>query len=260
MLLSFRMLLMSLHFMTAGVLGVLLGLCRPFNPDNSRLCARLYALPSRWILGYKLKTEVGPLMDKPQSCVIIANHQSNYDLFVFGNVVPRRTVCIGKKSLKWVPLFGQLFWLAGNVLIDRGNADKARKSMLTTTRTLQQKDTSIWVFPEGTRNLGKELLAFKKGAFQMAITAGVPIVPVCASTYSQHLKLNRWHSADILIRSLPAIPTVGLTLDDMPALMEQCREQMRACIEALDRDVLAGQKLVTPSLTDSKGAASNPNV
>ena len=56
MLLSFRMLLMSLHFMTAGVLGVLLGLCRPFNPDNSRLCARLYALPSRWILGYKLKT------------------------------------------------------------------------------------------------------------------------------------------------------------------------------------------------------------
>ena len=101
------MVLMSLHFVAAGVLGVLLGMCRPFNPDNSRLCARLYAWPAKWILGYKLKTEVGPLMDKPQSCVVVANHQSNYDLFVFGNVVPRRTVCIGKKSLKWVPLFGQ---------------------------------------------------------------------------------------------------------------------------------------------------------
>lgn len=32
-----RMLLMGLHFMLAGVLGVLVGLCRPFNPDNSRL-------------------------------------------------------------------------------------------------------------------------------------------------------------------------------------------------------------------------------
>ena len=228
---------MSVHFLMAGILGVLLGLCRPFNPDNSRLCARLYALPSKWIMGYKLKTEVGPLMDKPQSCVVIANHQSNYDLFIFGNVVPRRTVCIGKKSLKWVPLFGQLFWLAGNVLIDRGNAQKARKSMLTTTRTLQEKDTSIWVFPEGTRNLGQTLLPFKKGAFQMAITAAVPIVPVCVSTYVKQMKLNRWNSGDILIRSLAPIPTTGLTMDDMPGLMEKCRGQMVECIEAMDQEL-----------------------
>lgn len=159
MLFVLRMLLMSLHFVLAGVLGVLLGLCRPFNPDNSRLCARLYAWPAMCILRLRVKADVGPLMDKSESCVIIANHQSNYDLFVFGNVVPRRTVCIGKKSLKWVPLFGQLFWLAGNVLIDRGNAHKARQSMLTTTHTLQHEDTCIWVFPEGTRNLGEELLA-----------------------------------------------------------------------------------------------------
>jgi 1-acyl-sn-glycerol-3-phosphate acyltransferase len=148
-------------------------------------------------------------------------------------------VCIGKKSLKWVPLFGQLFWLAGNVLIDRGNAHKARQSMLTTTHTLQHEDTSIWVFPEGTRNLGEELLPFKKGAFQMAIAAGVPIVPVCVSSYVKHMRLNRWRSGKILIRSLPAIPTVGLSLDDMPMLMDQCREQMRECIASMDRQLQA---------------------
>ena len=183
---------MGLHFLIAGVLGVLLGVCRPFNPDNSRLCARLYALPAMWILRLRVKAQVDSLRNKSSSCVIIANHQSNYDLFVFGNVVPYRTVCIGKKSLKWVPLFGQLFWLAGNVLIDRGNAQKARRSMLTTTHTLQHEDTSIWVFVEGTRNLGEALLPFKKGAFQMAIAAGVPIVPVCVSTYVKQMKLNRW--------------------------------------------------------------------
>lgn len=259
MLLSLRMVLLCLHFLVAGILGVLLGLCRPFNPDNSRLCARLYAWPSRWILGYTLKAEVDSLVDKPQSCVIIANHQSNYDLFVFGNVVPHRTVCIGKKSLKWVPLFGQLFWLGGNVLIDRGNARKARQSMLTTTRTLQEQDTSIWVFPEGTRNLGSTLLPFKKGAFQMAITAGVPIVPVCASTYIQHLKLNRRHNTAILIRSLPAIPTVGLTLDDLPALVEHCSEQMRACIEAMDRELSAAQNTPVHALAERNTRESNPN-
>ena len=43
MLYLLRMSLMGLHFILAGSLGLLLGLCRPFNPDNSRLCARLYA-------------------------------------------------------------------------------------------------------------------------------------------------------------------------------------------------------------------------
>src|SRR5471032_2658563 len=237
MLFVFRMLLMGLHFILAGVAGVILGLCRPFNPDNSRLCARLYAWPAMCILRLRLKAEMGPLLKQSQPCVIVANHQSNYDLFIFGNVVPPRTVCIGKKSLKWVPLFGQLFWLAGNVLIDRGNAHKARQSMLTTTRTLQHEDTSIWVFPEGTRNLGKGLLPFKKCAFHMAIAAGVPIVQVCVSNYVTHMQLNRWDSGDVLIRSLPPIPTVGLTSDDIPALMQACQKQMDECIAQMDREL-----------------------
>ncbi|QVN05979.1 1-acylglycerol-3-phosphate O-acyltransferase [Pseudomonas rhodesiae] len=234
MLFLLRMVLMGLHFIVAGVLGVLIGVCRPFNPDNSRLCARLYAVPAMWLLGLNVKADIDSLRHKPGTCVIIANHQSNYDLFVFGTVVPHRTVCIAKKSLKWVPLFGQLFWLAGNVLIDRGNAHKARRAMLTTTDTLQHKDTSIWVFPEGTRNLGKGLLPFKKGAFHMAIAAGVPIVQVCVSNYATHMQLNRWNSGDVLIRSLPPIPTCGMTSDDIPTLMQACQAQMDACIEAMD--------------------------
>lgn len=101
-----------------------------------------------------------------------------------------------------MPLFGQLFWLAGNVLIDRGNAQKARRSMLTTTHTLQHEETSIWVFPEGTRNLGESLLPFKKGAFQMAIAAGVPIVPVCVSTLRDPYEaqsLEQWRYFDSVI-------------------------------------------------------------
>ncbi|MEN0108075.1 MAG: 1-acylglycerol-3-phosphate O-acyltransferase [Pseudomonas sp.] len=245
MLFLLRMLLMGLHFILAGVLGIVIGLCRPFNPDNSRLCARVYSRPALWLLRLKVKAETDGLRDHSPSCVIIANHQSNYDLFVLGAVVPKRTVSIGKKSLKWVPFFGQLYWLAGNVLIDRGNAIKAKRAMLTTTDTLQHKDTSIWVFPEGTRNLGKGLLPFKKGAFQMAIAAGVPILPVCVSSYSATMQLNNWNSGDITIRSLPPIPTVGLTNEDIPALMEKCHAQIQATIAELDRDIAAKQEAVS---------------
>ncbi|WP_167140957.1 1-acylglycerol-3-phosphate O-acyltransferase [Pseudomonas sp. OTU750018] len=237
MLFLLRMLAMGVHFILAGILGLLLGICRPFNPDNSRLCARLYSIPAQWLLRWKLTTDVQPLLDHQRSCVIVANHQSNYDLYVLGRVVPKRTVSIGKKSLKWVPFFGQLYWLAGNVLLDRGNAVRAKQAMLTTTETLKHKDTSIWVFAEGTRNLGKGLLPFKKGAFQMAIAAGVPIIPVCVSTYVNHLHLNRWNSGEIMIRSLPAIPTAGLTQDDLPQLIDNCRTQMQQCIDAMDQQL-----------------------
>ena len=239
MLFTLRMLLMGLLFVVAGILGLLLGICRPFNPDNSRICARLYSLPALRILRLGMQAQVQGLLEHQRSCVIVANHQSNYDLFVVGSVVPPRTVSIGKQSLKWVPFFGQLYWLAGNVMINRSDAAHARQAMLTTTETLQHRDTSIWIFPEGTRNLGKGLLPFKKGAFQMAIAAGVPIVPVCVSSYIKHMRLNRWRSGKILIRSLPAIPTAGLTMDDMPMLINQCREQMRECIDSMDRQLQA---------------------
>jgi 1-acyl-sn-glycerol-3-phosphate acyltransferase len=68
----------------------------------------------------------------------------------------------------------------------------------------------------------------------MAINAGVPIVPLCCSNYKRDMRLNRWQSGKLRIRSLPPIPTAGLTLDDMPALMERCREQMVTCIADLD--------------------------
>lgn len=239
MLFVLRMSLMTVHFVAAGMLGLVVGICRPFNPDNSRLCARLYALPAMWILRLRLKADMGPRFDLTRPCVIVANHQSNYDLFILGNIVPPRTVCIGKKSLKWVPFFGQLFWLAGNVLIDRGNPLRARHSIRQTTETLQHKDTSIWVFPEGTRNQGKGLLPFKRGAFQMAIDAGVPIVPVCVSTYVRDMSLNRWDSGQVMIRALPALSTEGLSQADIPELIARCHSQMHTCIQQMDAELHA---------------------
>ena len=84
--------------------------------------------------------DIDSLLRHQRPAVIVANHLSNYDLFVFGHAVPPLTVTLGKTSLKWIPFFGQLYWLAGNVLIERGNAAKAKQAMLTTTDTLQHKE------------------------------------------------------------------------------------------------------------------------
>ena len=81
MIYSLRMVLLAIHFLVSGVLGLLIGLCRPFHPDNTRLCARLYSLPARKILGYRLETDIASVLAQQSSFLIAANHQSNYDLF-----------------------------------------------------------------------------------------------------------------------------------------------------------------------------------
>ena len=234
-----RTLLLAAHFVVASVIGLIIGLCRPFNPDNSRLCARVYALPALRIMGLRQRIEADGVLNHRRPAIIVANHLSNHDLFVFGQVVPVRTVSLGKTSLKWIPLFGQLYWLAGNVLVDRGNAAQARRAMETTTDTLQHKDMSLWVFPEGTRGHGKGLGEFKKGAFLMAVNAGVPIVPVCANNYTRTLNLDRRVGGAVVMRALPPIPTLGLTVEDVPALMQRCHAAMSACIDELDREAEA---------------------
>ncbi|MGA4603813.1 hypothetical protein ACPA1U_24510, partial [Ectopseudomonas hydrolytica] len=63
MLFVLRMLLMGVHFVIAGLAGLLLGLCRPFNPDNSRLCApRLSRGRNRWktaVAGFSCRARPG---------------------------------------------------------------------------------------------------------------------------------------------------------------------------------------------------------
>ena len=229
-----RLVLIGPYFVMASLVSLLICLVRPFHPDNARLCGKVFAVPVLQLMGLNLRVETADLHAQPNPFVVVANHQSNWDLFVLGGTVPPRTVSIGKQSLKWIPVFGQMFWLAGNILIDRSNPAKAKAAMLHSTSVMQSQDTSIWVFAEGTRNLGRGLLPFKKGAFQMAINAGVPIVPVCCSSYKNRLRLNRWRSGKVIVKTLAPIPTAGMTLDDMPALMDDCRSRMLACIAELD--------------------------
>ncbi len=236
MLAFLRLSLLGLHCAIASALGLLFTLCRPFHPDNSRLCARLFGLPALRILGLRVEADVDSLVSLDRPCVIVANHQSNHDLFVIGSLVPPRTVSMGKKSLKWIPLFGQLYWLAGNLLVDRENARNAVRALHNGAAMLKSRNANLFVFPEGTRNPQPGLLPFKKGAFQLAMAAGVPVVPLCVSSYPAQLDLSRRTAAVVRVRSLPPIETQGLGQAELAQLVRKVREDMLACIAELDAE------------------------
>lgn len=214
--------------------ALVLYVARPFNPDNNRLLARTIARVGRLLLGMERPLEGADNMPQDRPTVVIANHQHNDDLFVMGDLLPPRTVTVGKSSLIWIPFFGQVFWLGGNVILNRGRSHKAVAVMQATSEAISRDRKSLWVFPEGTRSRGRGLQSFKKGAFHAAIASGAPITMVCASQYYDRTLGWSGRREPVAIRVLPPVETAGLTVADIPQLVAQCRQQMETAIADLE--------------------------
>ena len=221
-------------FIVAAVASLAVCVARPFHRENNRICARLFAWGGLRSLGMRVRQQGWQHLPRQRPHVIIANHQSNLDLYVLGSVVPRNSVVVGKHTLRWVPLFGQIFWLGGNVLIQRRNRRQALSAMQQTEQVLTQERRSVWIMPEGTRSRGRGLLPFKKGAFYTAVRTGCPISMVCVSDYSKSLGRRPGETATATVRALPPIETAHLSDEDVPALMAQCRNRMQAHLDDLN--------------------------
>jgi 1-acyl-sn-glycerol-3-phosphate acyltransferase len=144
-------------------------------------------------MGWKIRVDHAKLAAR-QPCVYVGNHQSIMDVLVLGSVVPRRTVAVGKRELTRIPLFGWFFVRSGNLVIDRGNSEAAKKMLAAAGHRLRDEGLSVWFMPEGHRNAGPELLPFKTGAFRLAAAAGVPIVPVVAAPLTPIVDTERRES------------------------------------------------------------------
>jgi 1-acyl-sn-glycerol-3-phosphate acyltransferase len=215
------------------MLALVLYLARPFNPDNNRLLGLVVARTGRFFLGMDRPLEGGDNIPRDRPTVVIANHQQNDDLFIMADLLPPRTVTVGKVSLVWTPFFGQVFWLGGNIILNRGDQQKAVAAMRATTDAIRRENKSIWVFPEGTRSRGRGLGKFKKGAFHTAIAAGAPITMVCAAHYKGESRGLMGRRKAVPVRVLPPIETAGMSSSDVPELMARCREQMAEAIDDL---------------------------
>ncbi|MEM9547889.1 MAG: HAD-IB family hydrolase [Bacteroidota bacterium] len=108
--------------------------------------------------------------------VFIFNHQSNVDLLIMCKLIRKDSVALAKKELKYTPI-GPVLQAAGVIFLDRSNSKKAIDAMKPAVEALKN-GTSVGIAPEGTRSKDYNLGPFKKGAFHLAMQAGVPIVPV----------------------------------------------------------------------------------
>ena len=150
------------------------------------------------------------LLDSKRPVVIIGNHQSELDVLLLGQMFPRYTSVTAKKSLKNVPVLGWYMSLSGTVFIDRVDRSQAMKAFEGAAREMKDHAQNVFIFPEGTRSYAEKpgLLPFKKGAFHLAVQAGVDILPVVAENYSSLLnaKARRFNSGSIRVKGMLLLP------------------------------------------------------
>ncbi len=110
--------------------------------------------------------------------VYASNHESLVDILVLGAALPGEFRWAAKRSVMNVPFLGWHLRLAGHVPVDRNKGKDAALAVTEAFERVLRDEKPLLVFPEGTRTADGKLKAFKNGAFQAAVLAGKPVVPV----------------------------------------------------------------------------------
>lgn len=112
-----------------------------------------------------------------QSYVFVANHQSMFDVWLVYGWLPVIFKWLMKAELRKVPFVGTGCKAAGHIFIDRRNTKAAMESLKEVEKQLVNGVCTV-IFPEGTRSLNGEVGRFKRGAFQIALDLGLPVIPL----------------------------------------------------------------------------------
>ncbi|MCV2531220.1 MAG: 1-acylglycerol-3-phosphate O-acyltransferase [Candidatus Lightella neohaematopini] len=220
-----RIIIILSYYIFICIYGIFYCLIKFKSKNNVLIISKLFSKISV-LLGVKVKIHQYNRLINHDSCVYIANHQNIYDLFIVSCIIQNNTVTIGKKEIIFIPLFGILYWLSGNILINRIVSYHSFNNLNNIISNIKKRNISVLIFPEGTRSKNKELLPFKTGAFYIAINNNMPIIPICVSN-TNSIKLNRWNNGVINIYVLPKLITYNYNNKNLREITNYCFKQMK---------------------------------
>jgi 1-acyl-sn-glycerol-3-phosphate acyltransferase len=226
----------------AGVLAtivavLLIAIIVPFN-DTSPMIDRVIRTWSRvWLVtsGTRLEVEGGDNIESGRSYVVVANHLSTLDIMACLLAVPLPIRFLAKKELFRVPVLAQGMRMVGIIEVDREARGAIHSEVNRQSRELIEKGRSLIIYAEGTRPRNGVMKPFKKGAFTMAISSGLPVLPM-----SIHGSYEAWPPGKPLVRGGlirvvidKPVETEGLNGADTGELRDQVRDVIAGRVEAM---------------------------
>lgn len=162
---------------TAGGVGIAIGLLNGNRRQAANVAASIGPDLALALAGVELKVTGPQNLWSQRPAVFVFNHQSSIDVAVIGSLIRRDVSGVAKKEAARDPRFALIGYVTDVAYVDRRDPKQARAALEPAVERLRE-GVSIAIAPEGTRSPTPRLGRFKKGAFHLAIQAGVPIVPV----------------------------------------------------------------------------------
>jgi 1-acyl-sn-glycerol-3-phosphate acyltransferase len=153
---------------------------------NSRAWARVVL----FLGGIRVQVSGLEKLDLSHNSIYVANHASFFDIPSIVAGIPDQIRIVYKKELERIPVFGWGLKWGSYIGIDRRSGADALESLEEAAEKIR-RGASVLLYAEGTRTLDGKLQPFKRGAFHLAVKAGVPVVPL---TINGSFNILRKHS------------------------------------------------------------------
>jgi 1-acyl-sn-glycerol-3-phosphate acyltransferase len=190
-----------------------------------RAAARIWAPGLMAGAGARLHVEGAAAIDWSQPCVLVANHQSVIDACALFRAAPVPLRFVLKQEMTQMPFVGWYARQMGMLFVERGTSRSSPQRLRDAVAVVRQGAT-LCAFPEGTRSRDGNVAPFKGGLFQVAIEAGVPVIPVAIQGSGAVLPSGgfRVRPGTIRVRFGEPLATTGLKSTDRNALARRARE------------------------------------
>ena len=177
--------------------------------------------------------------------VVVSNHQSNLDPMVHLATLPLSLRVLAKREMFRIWLLGPAMRAIGMIEVDRDSPDLGQIDQAA-DRDLAAGH-SLLVYPEGTTSPDATIGEFKDGAFIIAVTSQVPVLPVTLDGTGRIWPPGRTaiHGGQVRVVIGSPLPTSGLTQHDVAALRDQAREVIRSAHR--DLSLAMSAKAVPPA-------------
>jgi 1-acyl-sn-glycerol-3-phosphate acyltransferase len=197
-------------------------------PRIAQEAPRKWAASLLWAAGATVEVEGLEHLPPGEPAILVANHESWFDVFAMVAYLPINYRFVGKIELTKIPFFGPAWLACGHIAIDRSNREKAIESLRVAGEALRRDAAVVVMFPEGTRSTDGSLLPFKKGAFVLALQTGVPVVPVGVGGSREIMPKGSWRirPGTIHIAIGPPIEVKGRGEEDRDGLMREARKEV----------------------------------
>ena len=166
-------------------------------------------------------------------------------MIIIARLLRRDIAGIGKKEIKSMPIIGKVMELGGVVFVDRADTKNAIEAISPLVDAMKNDGKSVVLAPEGTRSVSPTLAPFKKGAFHLAMQAGVPMVPIVIRNAGDVAPKGDFvfRSANVDVEVLPPIDTSDWTPETIGQHVHDVREMFQQALgQDLDEDATVVKK------------------